>query len=415
MYCRGACLEEGFYVGEALVGSGYEVAHVDLVIGSKRGAAGIAFVNALSQLSAGHTPMLAVIRPNLPAKPNTVIVPKVTVKTMEDADKIFGPAQAAVAKAVADAVEEGLIPRDKCEDWVVIASVFIHPKAKDYRKIYQYNYGATKLAIRRALKGYPSAEKVLKEKDRAVHPIMGFKVRRLWNPPYLQVALDLRSVDRALEVVKLLPKRERLILEAGTPLIKAQGVGVVEKIRSVWRDAFIVADLKTMDVGRVEVKEAADATADAVCILAVASDTTVDKAILEAQKQGIYSVLDMMEVSDPIARLERLTYKPDIVLLHVSADVERAAAEAGKPLETRWGNISEIKRRFKVLVAVAGGVTPITAGEALRSGADIIVVGRYIVRSGDPRRAAEQFLDLMPPDPDTMRLILDEDERVGEI
>ena len=415
MYRRGACLEEGFYVGEALVGSGYEVAHVDLVIGSKRGAAGIAFVNALSQLSAGHTPMLAVIRPNLPAKPNTVIVPKVTVKTMEDADKIFGPAQAAVAKAVADAVEEGLIPRDKCEDWVVIASVFIHPKAKDYRKIYQYNYGATKLAIRRALKGYPSAEKVLKEKDRAVHPIMGFKVRRLWNPPYLQVALDLRSVNRALEVVKLLPKRERLILEAGTPLIKAQGVGVVEKIRSVWRDAFIVADLKTMDVGRVEVKEAADATADAVCILAVASDATVDKAVLEAQKQGIYSVLDMMEVSDPIARLERLTYKPDIVLLHVSADVERAAAEEGKPLETRWGNISEIKRRFKVLVAVAGGVTPATAGEALRSGADIIVVGRYIVRSGDPRRAAEQFLDLMPPDPDTMRLILDEDERVGEI
>ena len=408
-------MEEGFYVGEALVGSGYEVAHVDLVIGSKRGAAGIAFVNALSQLSAGHTPMLAVIRPNLPTKPNTVIVPKVTVKTMEDADKIFGPAQAAVAKAVADAVEEGLIPRDKCEDWVVIASVFIHPKAKDYRKIYQYNYGATKLAIRRALKGYPSAEKVLKEKDRAVHPIMGFKVRRLWNPPYLQVALDLRSVDRALEVVKLLPKRERLILEAGTPLIKAQGVGVVEKIRSVWRDAFIVADLKTMDVGRVEVKEAADATADAVCILAVASDATVDKAVLEAQKQGIYSVLDMMEVSDPIARLERLTYKPDIVLLHVSADVERAAAEEGKPLETRWGNISEIKRRFKVLVAVAGGVTPATAGEALRSGADIIVVGRYIVRSGDPRRAAEQFLDLMPPDPDTMRLILDEDERVGEI
>ncbi|MCD6444775.1 bifunctional 5,6,7,8-tetrahydromethanopterin hydro-lyase/3-hexulose-6-phosphate synthase [Candidatus Bathyarchaeota archaeon] len=415
MYRRGAYLEEGFYVGEALVGSGYEVAHIDLVIGSKRGAAGIAFVNALSQLSAGHTPMLAVIRPNLPTKPNTVIVPKVTVKTMEDADKIFGPAQAAVAKAVADAVEEGLIPRDKCEDWVVIASVFIHPKAKDYRKIYQYNYGATKLAIRRALKGYPSAEKVLKEKDRAVHPIMGFKVRRLWNPPYLQVALDLRSVDRALEVVKLLPKRERLILEAGTPLIKAQGVGVVEKIRSVWRDAFIVADLKTMDVGRVEVKEAADATADAVCILAVASDTTVDKAILEAQKQGIYSVLDMMEVSDPIARLERLTYKPDIVLLHVSADVERAAAEAGKPLETRWGNISEIKKRFRVLVAVAGGVTPATAGEALRSGADIIVVGRYIVRNGDPRRAAEQFLDLMPPDPDTMRLILDEDERVGEI
>jgi len=407
--------ESEFYVGEALVGAGNEVAHVDLIIGSKNGPAGIAFANALSQPSAGHTPLLAVIRPNLAVKPSTIVIPKVTIRNMEDANKIFGPAQTAVARAVADAVAEGIIPREKCEEWVIIASVFIHPEAKDYRKIYQYNYGATKLAIRRALRGYPSVDKILREKDRSVHPIMGFKVQRLWNPPYLQVALDLDNIERVLKIVEQLPRRERLILEAGTPLIKAHGVKVIEEIRKVRPDAFIVADLKTMDVGRIEVKEAADATADAVCILGITSKATIEKAILEAQKQGIYSVLDMMEVPNPEAKLEKLYYKPDIVLLHRNVDAERAAAEAGKPLETPWGNIRSIKEKFKCLIAVAGGITPETAKKALTSGADIIVVGRYIIRSGDPRRAAEQFLDIMPPDPDTMRLILDEDEAIGEI
>jgi len=406
---------EEFYVGEALIGSGDEVAHVDLIIGSKKGPAGIAFANALSQLSAGHTPLLAVIRPNLAVKPSTIVIPKVTIRNLEDANKIFGPAQTAVARAVADAVAEGIIPKEKCEDWVIIASVFVHPNAKNYRKIYQFNYGATKLAIRRALKGYPSVDKVLREKDRGVHPIMGFRVQRLWNPPYLQVALDLDKLDYVLKIVEQLPNRERLILEAGTPLIKAHGTKVIEKIREVRPEAFIIADLKTMDVGRIEVKEAADSTADAVCILGVSSKATIEKAILEAQKHGIYSILDMMEVYDPVARLEDLYYKPDIVLLHRNVDAERAAAEAGKPWETEWGNITEIKEKFKCLVGVAGGITPQTAKKALEKGADIIVVGRYIIRSRDPRRAAEQFLDLMPPDPDTMRLILDEDEAIGEI
>lgn len=408
-------MERGFYVGEALIGSGYEVAHVDVVLGEKSGAAGLAFVNALSNPSAGHTAMLAVLRPNLPVKPSTLIVPKVTVRSMEDSEKVFGPAQAAVAKAIADAVEEGVIPRDKCENWVVIVSVFVHPKARDFRRIYQFNYAATKLAVRRALKEYPTVEKVLKEKDRAVHPIMGFRVKKLWSPPYLQVALDLSSLEKALEIVKQLPRSERIILEAGTPLIKAYGVKAIEKIREVWRDAFIVADLKTMDVGRVEVKEAADATADAVCILAAASKTTIDKAILEARKQGVYSILDTMEVSNPIAKIETLEYKPDVVLLHVSADVERMTAESGKTVEYKWNEIAEIKSRFKVLLAVAGGITPKTSVEALKNGADIVVVGRYIIGSEEPRRAAEQFLNLMPPEPDLMRLTLDEDESIGEI
>lgn len=406
-------MADEIFVGEALIGSGDEVAHVDLIIGDKGGPAGIAFANAFSKLSTGHTPLLSVIRPNLPAKPSTLLIPKVTVRGMKDANKIFGPAQTAVARAVADAVEEGIIPQEKCEDWVVIASVFIHPKAENYRKIYQYNYGATKTALRRALQHYPSIDKVLREKDRSTHPIMGFKVQRLWNPPYLQVALDLDSTEAAGRVIKDLPYRERILLEAGTPLIKKNGVGVIERIREIRKDAFIVADLKTMDVGRIEVKEAADATADAVCILGAASNESIEKSIQEAQKQGIYSILDMMNVLDPVARLKALQVKPDITLLHRSVDVETAAREKDKPLETKWGDISEIKKITK-MVAVAGGITPKTSNEALSKGADIIVVGRYIIRSREPRRAAEDFLQHMPPDADTMRLILDEDEIPGE-
>ena len=127
-----------YLIGEALVGEGNEIAHIDLMIGDKAGPVGEAFASGLAHMSMGHTPLLAVIRPNLPPKPHTLIVPKVTIKNMEQANAIFGPAQAAVAKAVADAVEEGILPRDKVDDWVIVCSVFIHPEARDYRKIYHY-------------------------------------------------------------------------------------------------------------------------------------------------------------------------------------------------------------------------------------------------------------------------------------
>ena len=200
-----------YLVGEALVGEGNEVAHIDLVVGEKEGPIGQAFAAGLANLSVGHTPLLAVIRPNLPPKPFTLIVPKVTVKGMEEAEKIFGPAQAAVAKAVADSVEEGVVPKEKVDDLVIICSVFIHPEAKDYRRIFHYNYSATKLALNRAFSNYPSLEKIMYEKDRAKHPIMGFKVPRLWNPPYLQIAIDLTDVERVKNLLKEIPRNDRVI------------------------------------------------------------------------------------------------------------------------------------------------------------------------------------------------------------
>src|SRR5262249_49086279 len=99
------------YIGEALVGDGNEIAHIDLLIGSKTGPVGVAFANALANQSRGHSNLLAVLTPNLVCKPATVLITKVTIQGGDQAGLMFGPAQAAVAKAVSDSVAEGIIPK----------------------------------------------------------------------------------------------------------------------------------------------------------------------------------------------------------------------------------------------------------------------------------------------------------------
>src|SRR6201997_2693226 len=118
-------------VGESLGGDGNEVAHIDLMIGPRGRAAETAFVNALANNKDGFTTLLAVIAPNLPCKPNTILFNKVTIKGAKQAVQMFGPAQAAVARAVADSVQAGVIPRDKADDYCVLVGVFIHWDAKD--------------------------------------------------------------------------------------------------------------------------------------------------------------------------------------------------------------------------------------------------------------------------------------------
>lgn len=391
-----------YLVGEALIGNEPEIAHIDLLIGEKKGPVGDAFASGLSHLSAGHTPMLAVIRPNLPAKPATLIVPKVTVKNLEQAAQIFGPAQSAVAKAVADAVEEGIIPRDKVEDWVLVVSVFIHPEAKDYSKIYRYNYGATKLAIQRAMEGFPSIEKVLYEKDRSTHPVMGYRhITKLFDPPYLQVALDIPSLEQMLSVVKQLPRSDHLIIEAGTPLIKRYGLSIIQRIREITPNVFIVADLKTLDTGNLEVRIAADECADAVVISGLASVATIEKGIAEAKKTGIYAVVDMLNVEDPISLLKSISVKPEVVELHRAIDLESKSAKH------KW-NIEEVKKvSDKILVAVAGGIKAENAKEAISAGADIIIVGRAITNAKDVEGTARQFLKLLKEEIDQFRVMTD--------
>ncbi|MBX3416085.1 MAG: formaldehyde-activating enzyme [Pirellulaceae bacterium] len=161
------------FIGEALAGDGNEIAHIDLLIGSKTGPVGVAFANALANQSEGHTNLLAVLTPNLAVKPSTVMVTKVTIKGMKQAVQMFGPAQEAVAKAVADCVAMGVIPKAQADDLVIVCGVFIHPGAEDNKKIYDYNYEATKLAIQNAMGNKPTADEMIAGRD-SVHPFRGF-------------------------------------------------------------------------------------------------------------------------------------------------------------------------------------------------------------------------------------------------
>ncbi len=158
------------FIGEALVGDGNEIAHIDLLIGSKDGPVGHAFASALATQSHGHSNLLAVLTPNLVCKPATVMITKVTIKGAKQAVQMFGPAQAAVAKAVTDSVAAGIIPAAQADNLVIVCGVFIHWEAKDDTKIYQFNYDATKLAIQRAMKNEPAIDSILAQKDTVKHP-----------------------------------------------------------------------------------------------------------------------------------------------------------------------------------------------------------------------------------------------------
>ncbi len=157
-------------VGESLVGEGNEVAHIDLLIGPRGSAAETAFANSLVNNKDGFTALLAVVAPNLIAKPATVMFNKVTIKGAKQAVQMFWPAQHAVAKAVADSVADGTIPVAEADDLFICVGVFIHWDANDDQKIQDFNYTATKEAIARAMKGDPKAQRVVQERVTAKHP-----------------------------------------------------------------------------------------------------------------------------------------------------------------------------------------------------------------------------------------------------
>ena len=142
-------------VGESLVGEGNEVAHIDLIIGPRGSAVETAYANALTNNKDGFTSLMAVIAPNLLCKPATVLFNKVTIKGAKQAVQMFGPAQHAVAMAVADSVEDGTIPVAEADDLFICVGVFIHWEAADDKKIQEYNYQAVKESIARAVAGEP--------------------------------------------------------------------------------------------------------------------------------------------------------------------------------------------------------------------------------------------------------------------
>jgi 5,6,7,8-tetrahydromethanopterin hydro-lyase len=160
----------GLCVGESLVGEGNEVAHIDLIMGPRGSAAETAFAHCLTNQKDGFTSLLALVAPNLMCKPPTVLFNKVTIKGAKQAVQMFGPAQHAVAMAVADSVAEGVIPQDEADNLFICVGVFIHWEAADDKKIQEFNYRATKESIARAVNGEPRPAEVVAKRNQVKHP-----------------------------------------------------------------------------------------------------------------------------------------------------------------------------------------------------------------------------------------------------
>ncbi|MFZ9642576.1 MAG: formaldehyde-activating enzyme [Candidatus Methylopumilus sp.] len=158
-------------VGEALVGEGNEVAHVDILMGPRNSGAETAFCIALTNQKHGDTALLSLIAPNLMTKPPTVMFNKVDIKNAKQAVQMFGPAQCGVAAAVADSVREGIIPIEEANDIFICVGVFVHWDADDNTKIQDWNYEATKMAIRRAVHGLPLPAEVIAQEHLVHHPL----------------------------------------------------------------------------------------------------------------------------------------------------------------------------------------------------------------------------------------------------
>ena len=216
---------------------------------------------------------------------------------------------------------------------------------------------------------------------------MKINIKQLQNPPYLQVALDTPDINKVFNVIKSLPNNEHIILECGTPLIKRYGIGIIKQIRDViQKNKFIVADLKTLDTGALEVQIAADGGADAIVVSGLAPIATIDNVISGAENRGIYSIIDTLNIDNPIPMLTELEFMPNIVELHRAIDVEET--------EYQWGSIPEIKElNNRTLIAVAGGVQVSNISAAITAGTDILVVGRAITGSNDVNGVTKEFLD----------------------
>ena len=210
---------------------------------------------------------------------------------------------------------------------------------------------------------------------------------------YLQIAFngDRESVDA---ILPRLPKSNRILIEAGTPFIKREGYGGLRKISSMW-DGEIVADLKCMDGAIGEVELAYRAGATAATVLGGASFETIDLFVKECNGRGIISMVDMINVAQPLKILVKLRNHPQVVILHRGRDEENTR---GKVID--YKQVSKIRSKFDVLIAAAGGIDLREARSAIFNGANIVVVN--IVAENDPWRGiredqnvqeiAEQFL-----------------------
>jgi len=201
----------------------------------------------------------------------------------------------------------------------------------------------------------------------------------------LQVALDLLNEHRALAIAKDSVKGGADWLEAGTPLIKSEGMDVIRKLKEKYPKKTLVADMKTMDTGAFETEMAAKAGADIVCILAAADNSTIKDAIKSAKKYGTKIMVDLIGVKDKIKRAEELEKLGiDYLCIHVGIDEQMIGK---KPIEI----LSTLVKKTNTPVAVAGGLNSETVAKVVKAGASIIIVGGAITKAKDVTKATRDI------------------------
>ena len=201
--------------------------------------------------------------------------------------------------------------------------------------------------------------------------------------PKLQVALDFTDLHRAIKVVEEAVKGGVDWIEVGTPLIKSEGLDAVRKIKKMFSSYTVLADMKTVDTGSVEVEMAAKAGADIVIILGVSDDSTVKEAVEAGKRYGAKIMVDLLGVEDPVSRsveLEKLGV--DYVCVHVGIDQQMKGVN---PLEI----LKQVVEVVRIPVAVAGGINSETAAKAVEAGADIVIVGGAITKAENAEEATK--------------------------
>ena len=205
-------------------------------------------------------------------------------------------------------------------------------------------------------------------------------------PPLLQIALDFLDLPRALAVADESVKGGADWLEAGTPLIKSEGLEAVRQLKQRWPGNTIVADLKTMDAGRFEMESAAKAGAGVAGVLGAASDATIIECVEVAANYGLKVIVDMIEVPDAVERArEAEDMGADYIGIHTAIDQQMQGKD---PLET----LVRVKEAVSIPVSVAGGINSETAAAVAEAGADIVVIGGAVIKSADAEEATRQIV-----------------------
>lgn len=192
---------------------------------------------------------------------------------------------------------------------------------------------------------------------------------------YLQLAFNYTFND-FVNLIRYIPKHNNIIIEAGTPLIKREGISVVSRMRSYW-PGLISADMKIVDGAKEEVLMAKNSGADFVTAVGNASDETLKIFVDTCKESGIYSVVDMINTSNPLKRLWSANVRPDVALIHRGRDEENSY---GKVIQ--YKNIAKIKGKYDSFVGAAGGIDKKEMSSASFNGSDITVVN--IVKPTDP-------------------------------